>query len=950
MSRSKKIAVVVAASSLIAALALSIPLVASGSVSPRKHAAPGKPKHSHKKHKKKQRRRVVRSDGGRLAARLGPLAIETPKGAIRKGQTLTVEAGKPKKFSDPGAPSLVGGPYTLSTSQGEPAKPVKVAFRYDRAKLSAGDPLVVHGLAGFGWVPEKTSVKPAAASASALLESFSPIDVVDGITWAAGDITGNRTDLPSGCGKSPDWIDWLSPIYSRNDSLPACTGAESDGQTLYIHVANNRGYAQYLTISNATLDVRRSNWSDSLEGMIANQLAAHSSSNSPSSFVLAPGSHAVLAIDRPAEGFGTTAVSMLAAAKGSSAMAAMGWALLNKVREGIGNRVDLVNCVTGSIYNSLASNPGASSAVAQLRSCAGAAAARLKGTAKEVMGKISSAVLVVDLFYKLVDLQADEAIPPSIKFSIHGRNPTNPAIHVGGLSLGSLPPGERTVVQLTASGGVAPYGFQISHAASNTAKVPSWVQLGSDGKLTIDPPADAAGHVGFYVYATDASGQSSPFARDEVTFFVGAGDGTISWSGIEAPLPADGIDSKLYSTTCPTANSCIAVGSFRRNDFTQQALIETYSGGVWTPLEAPLPPNAEGIEASLSSVACSPDATTCVAVGFYHGTDFKSHGLIETLSNGTWTATEAPGSSSYSYLASVACSADECIAVGNAGDAEAFVETLSNGTWEGGAAPLPANADVSYQQVRSAACSVDTCVAVGVYTNTDSWHRGLVEVLSGDTLVPLEAPLPSDTDLEGELGEVACAPTGPCMASGGYIAQGGSGHVFFGSVSGESWTPVPSTTSLPPNATGANWWVTACTSASACLGVGEFALTGFANRGLIETLSGGTWTGIEAPAPPPAVSSDALLSGACPAAGRCVAVGRFYDGGDMLGLIETQANGEWLPTEAQLPANANADRFAELGDVACSSATCVAVGRYLRSDLNEAGLIETGVVQQPGPG
>jgi hypothetical protein len=756
----------------------------------------GKTGSSHHHHKRK-RRHTVKSDGARFTTQLGTLTVEAPKGAIRKGQTLTVEAGSPKKFPAVGAPSLVGGPYTVSTSQGEPAKPVEVTFRYDRGKLGDGRPLVVHGQAGFGWVPEPTSGKPSAATVSAQLAGFSPIDVVDGITWAAGDLVGNRTDLPSGCGPSPSWIDWLSPIYSRNDSLPACTGAESNDQTLYIHVANNRGYAQYLTVSNATVDVRRSSWGDSLESTVAAQIAAHSRSGAPSSFLLAPGSHAVLAIDRPPEGFGLTAVSILAAPRGSSAMAAMGWALLNKVRSELGNKVDLVNCVAGDLYGSLAADPGVSSAIGQLRSCAGAAAAGLRGSAKEVLEKIGSAVLVTDFFYKVIDLQADEALPPTIKFSIHGRNPTSPSIHVRPLALGTVPAGRQTVAQLSADGGSAPYSFTISHAASNIAKVPSWVHLASNGALTIDPPVGSVGSVGFYVYATDAGGHSSPFERDEVTFTVGSdggggdGDGTMSWSGIEAPLPAGGDYSRLFSTTCPSPNECIAVGDFMTS-FHQQGLIETFANGAWTAIEAPQPANGGGGSgASVDSVACTTDATICVAVGEYHSPDPSPQrlGLILTRVAGIWTASEAPtppGSTS-AALAGVACGEVSCIAVGTASGAEALVETFVNGTWTASEAPLPADGVTSYQQVRSAACSGSACFAAGVYTDAGGRHHDLIEILSGGVLTPLDAA-PSGGYLDAELDAIACPPAGACMASGGYLAGDGSGHMLVGTVgSGGSW-------------------------------------------------------------------------------------------------------------------------------------------------------------------
>jgi hypothetical protein len=96
-----------------------------------------------------------------------------------------------------------------------------------------------------------------------------------------------------------------------------------------------------------------------------------------------------------------------------------------------------------------------------------------------------------------------------------------------------------------------------------------------------------------------------------------------------------------------------------------------------------------------------------------------SVGLIETLDNGAWTATEpaAPPGGTRLLLSSVSCgAAGSCVAVGEFGN---LIETLANGTWTAINGPQPADANPappSGQGVNfnSVACaSAGSCVIAG---------------------------------------------------------------------------------------------------------------------------------------------------------------------------------------------------------------------------------------------
>lgn len=164
--------------------------------------------------------------------------------------------------------------------------------------------------------------------------------------------------------------------------------------------------------------------------------------------------------------------------------------------------------------------------------------------------------------------------------------------------------------------------------------------------------------------------------------------------------------------------------------------------------EAPLPADAAGTanqDAGLDDVAC-PNVQSCVTVGYYFtrdnpGEGFGStRGLIETLSHGVWTPAAAPADVASSQLTflqldGVARPAEGiCVAVGAYGDTQnvegPLVETLSNGTWTAARASLPAGAAVAKQYVffDSAACPAGvSCMAVGGYKPQNGGSQGLIE-------------------------------------------------------------------------------------------------------------------------------------------------------------------------------------------------------------------------------
>jgi hypothetical protein len=332
-----------------------------------------------------------------------------------------------------------------------------------------------------------------------------------------------------------------------------------------------------------------------------------------------------------------------------------------------------------------------------------------------------------------------------------------------------------------------------------------------------------------------------------------------TWTAARPPLPA-GANSTSYSSiadvSCPSATSCLASGYYTDTSGVERGLLLTWSDGAWTAAQAPYIDN-------LSCVT----ATFCVSV---NGPE------ILTWAKGTWTTTSAPapadnGSDPVS-LESVSCaSASFCVAAGAytnaAGHAEGVLETWSDGTWTAARAPLPAHAaanpEVVFGPGNLASCpSVSFCVAAGDYTDTSRSTEGLLETWSHGKWTARKAPLPAGAASRPDvvLLGLSCPTASHCLATGSYNDTSGSVDDLLATWSGSSWSP----TSRP--ASDYLLGPVACVSASACVIAGS----------KVATSSGGSWTAEPLPAPPYGVYWD-ISNLSCASASCCVAAGESTD-------------------------------------------------------------------------
>ena len=188
------------------------------------------------------------------------------------------------------------------------------------------------------------------------------------------------------------------------------------------------------------------------------------------------------------------------------------------------------------------------------------------------------------------------------------------------------------------------------------------------------------------------------------------------------------------------------------------------------------------------------------------------------------------------------------------------------------------------------------------------------------------------------------------MAVGAYFATG-SNEGLIETRSEGMWTPTEA--ALPTDASAnpqVSLFAVTCPAAGACVAVGNYTDTSGNIEGLVETLSGGQWTGTVAPLPADGdvMGRQADVSDvSCPAVRFCVALGDYDAGPNQQGFVETLSGGMWTATEAPLPSNAalsgnSGTPLSSLNAVTCRAAgSCVVMGQYIDTADVLEGVIET---------
>lgn len=314
------------------------------------------------------------------------------------------------------------------------------------------------------------------------------------------------TNLPGGCGARPSWIESATLPQEGQNPVTSCFASDSSQAEVSLSMANNRSYAQLITVSGASLDLTESSFASSLEAAFSRFFANSSSPNGLSAFLLAPGKRATLQIDRPAPGQAQQ-VQIDPASDNAFAVGALAWTLLSTAAEHLSLPATTQSCIAAAVYGALQSPPQPERALRRIHVCVNASG--LSGGAEKLLRTLAGGVLRGSSFQEVIQRQGSEPHPARIAFTIAQSNPylVDPAIHLGPAGFGALPAGKRTVEHLSASGGTPPYRFYIVPEPGGE-EVPSWLKLATDGTLTVEPPLGATA-VNLPVEVVDANGEHS---------------------------------------------------------------------------------------------------------------------------------------------------------------------------------------------------------------------------------------------------------------------------------------------------------------------------------------------------------------------------------------------------------------------------------------------------------
>lgn len=136
------------------------------------------------------------------------------------------------------------------------------------------------------------------------------------------------------------------------------------------------------------------------------------------------------------------------------------------------------------------------------------------------------------------------------------------------------------------------------------------------------------------------------------------------WKASTVPEPAGATFGTLTSISCVSASSCIAVGNFKNSVGKTTVMAERWNGISWSLQEAREPTGA--VSSELLSVSC-PSSESCVAVGTYKNSAGTVRTLGERWNGKEWVleTTPNPPGSTASVWQGVSCTGpEECQAVG----------------------------------------------------------------------------------------------------------------------------------------------------------------------------------------------------------------------------------------------------------------------------------------------
>ena len=344
-----------------------------------------------------------------------------------------------------------------------------------------------------------------------------------------------------------------------------------------------------------------------------------------------------------------------------------------------------------------------------------------------------------------------------------------------------------------------------------------------------------------------------------------------NWTVQSTPNPSGAKAIKLLATSCASASTCTAIGSYDNSAGTQVTLAERWNGSSWAIQPTPNPAGAPF--SMLLGVSC-PTTTTCIAVGGYGASAGEEATLTERWNGSSWTLQPAPATAN-GFLSAVSCvSNSACTAVGSYDNSAGTQVTLAE-RWNGSSwaiQPTPNPAGAPFSMLLGVSCpSASACTAVGDYDDTAAdAQETLAERWTGSSWAIQPTPVHR---MASQLNAVSCPSTSACTAVG-FEEKNNSA---FDNTLAERWDGTSWAAQSTPSPSGALFYhfSVSCPSTSACVAVGEYDdLPGFTPDTLAERWNGSKWTVQFTPSPAGATSA-ALHGVSCASPSVCTAVGQY---------------------------------------------------------------------------
>ena len=436
------------------------------------------------------------------------------------------------------------------------------------------------------------------------------------------------------------------------------------------------------------------------------------------------------------------------------------------------------------------------------------------------------------------------------------------------------------------------------------------------------------------------------------------------------PTPNSGLNQGyLPFQSCSSLGNCSIAGIYVGAHGYAAGVIETEVKGVWrAPLNVTPPAGysaAKGV--TMEGLACPADSM-CVAIGQYAtSNDLLPFAKVEFA--GKWQKSVAlalpanatsTGESATPH--SIACaSAGNCTVVGTYTTnttlftTEGFVATEVKGVWHRAtqlALPANANANPLVTLAQVSCWSASSCVAVGSYVDDNNVERAVVvPEIAGSWRRALAVGLPGDASAfaGAEFNEVACAPSGSCLAAGTFNTFTGAVQPLVALSVDGVWDRALQI-SLPnrapnPEALLYGFKGVACASAGNCALGGQYLDKGGHYQGFLDNVINGVVQHARELALPAGASqaghNGGVVSVSCPGIGTCVAGAAYVDASKKyVAYLVSEHHNVWSPgTSIRLPGAATTVGIAGgIYSVQCFTlSTCQVSGSYESSTAHYDG-------------